>query len=371
MSRKRVEMYEELMPDGRCKYRLPYKDILTRKNKTLSIIMDTRSSSNYKIALRTLQDKLEKMERGTSDITLKELGELYLEDRARSLKPSTLQRNKQAVEHAIEWLGAEVYLGDLTAPYVKKVFAKHCPKAMTYNECIKRFKTLINWAYMNDYLESKALSDKLQLLPDNRKERIEDKYLEREELQKLLEVATFKYWRLVIKFLALSGLRIGELISLKDSDVNKEYIHVHSTYEVGIGIESETPKTDTSTRDVFLRPELKACVNEIRSFMKVYQFEHGIRSELFYPWSDGSYFHYDAFRKYLRETSEKALKRSITPHALRHTTASLLIADGVPLETVSRMLGHANSKITKEIYLHITEGLKERDNKLLKEANML
>ena len=371
MSRKRVELYEELLPDGRCKYRLPYRDPMTRKNKTLSLIMDTRSNSNYKIALRTLQERLDGIIKGESSISLGELGKLYLEDRARSLKPSTLQRNKQAVSNAIEWLGAEVYLEDLTVPYVKKTFAKHCPKAMTYNESIKRFKTLINWAYMNDYIESRSLSDKLQLLPDNKKERIEDKYLERYELQILLDAATYKYWRLVIKFLALSGLRVGEFISLKDKDIEGDYIHVHSTYEVGVGVFSETPKTDESNRDVYLRPELRSCVNEIRSFMKVYKFEHGVRSDLFYPWSDGSYFHYDAFRKYLRETSIKALSRKVTPHALRHTTASLLIADGVPLETVSRMLGHSNSKITKEIYLHITEGLKERDNKLLKNANML
>ena len=39
MSRKRVELYEEPLPDGRCNYRLPYVDPLTGKNKKLSLIM--------------------------------------------------------------------------------------------------------------------------------------------------------------------------------------------------------------------------------------------------------------------------------------------------------------------------------------------
>ena len=39
MGRKRVEMYEDILPDGRCKYRMPYKDPLTDKNRTISIII--------------------------------------------------------------------------------------------------------------------------------------------------------------------------------------------------------------------------------------------------------------------------------------------------------------------------------------------
>ena len=46
MSRKRTEMYEEMLPDGRCKYRMPYIDLLTNKHKTVSLIMDKATSSN-------------------------------------------------------------------------------------------------------------------------------------------------------------------------------------------------------------------------------------------------------------------------------------------------------------------------------------
>ena len=80
---------------------------------------------------------------------------------------------------------------------------------------------------------------------------------------------------------------------------------------------------------------------------------------------------YNSYRKWLKENSEDILGRKITPHALRHTTASLLIADGVPLEVVSRMLGHDGSKITKQIYIHITQELKNRDKEILSRASLL
>ena len=42
----------------------------------------------------------------------------------------------------------------------------------------------------------------------------------------------------------------------------------------------------------------------------------------------------------------------VTVHSLRHTYASLMIADGVPLVVVSRQLGHAQASTTANIYAH-------------------
>ena len=48
----------------------------------------------------------------------------------------------------------------------------------------------------------------------------------------------------------------------------------------------------------------------------------------------------------------------ISLHDLRHTNATLLIAEGVDIKTVSERLGHANASITLDIYTH---ALKEKD----------
>ena len=60
----------------------------------------------------------------------------------------------------------------------------------------------------------------------------------------------------------------------------------------------------------------------------------------------------------------------MTSHVLRHTHASLLLAEGISIDTISRRLGHENSKITREIYLHVTEKLKEKDNSTLKNITL-
>lgn len=372
MGRRKVEMYEEVLPDGRCKYRLPYLDPLTNKKKTLSIIMESQSASNYKLAKRQLEERLDDLmiDRGNNDTTLRMLYDYYFEEKKRVLKPSTLRRDVTTISKMLSWMDEDIILDNLTVAYIKKTLSEHCEKNVTFNGYLKRFKMMLKWAYMNDYMKDRSVVDKLQYLPDDKKIRIEDKYLEREELQKLLDAATNKLWNYVIRFLALSGLRIGELMTLKDSDIDDMYIHVNSTYELNVDLES-TPKTAGSIRNVYLRKELKSLVREIRAYMREYQFEKGIRSDYFICWSDGGCIKYDAFRKYLRELSEKVLGRKITPHALRHTATSLLIADGVPLDVVSRQLGHEDSKITKEIYMHVTQELIKRDNQFLEQAKVL
>jgi integrase len=44
------------------------------------------------------------------------------------------------------------------------------------------------------------------------------------------------------------------------------------------------------------------------------------------------------------------------PHELRHSGASLMLAQGTPLHVVSEILGHASITITKDVYGHLAEG---------------
>jgi len=44
------------------------------------------------------------------------------------------------------------------------------------------------------------------------------------------------------------------------------------------------------------------------------------------------------------------------PHELRHSGASLMLAQGTPLHVVSEILGHASITITKDVYGHLVEG---------------
>ena len=80
---------------------------------------------------------------------------------------------------------------------------------------------------------------------------------------------------------------------------------------------------------------------------------------------------YASYSKYIREASEHVLGRRITPHAFRHTNTSLLTAAGVPIETISRRLGHENSRITRDIYTHVTKTVIEADQEAVRNVKIL
>ena len=172
---------------------------------------------------------------------------------------------------------------------------------------------------------------------------------------------TVTRWKLLTEFLCLSGLRIGELIALTDKDVSERYIHIDKTYDLRTDTTSDTPKTDTSNRDVYIQPELARCISKMRKERKVMLLAAGVVSPLFYPDMDGGYLHYHSYNKYLKETTESVIGRRLTAHACRHTMTSIFAGNGASLDTISRRLGHASSDITRQIYLHQTAEQRRND----------
>lgn len=68
------------------------------------------------------------------------------------------------------------------------------------------------------------------------------------------------------------------------------------------------------------------------------------------------------YNLWLKQKCIKAEIDVVTMHSLRHTHASVLLAAGVSLHTISDRLGHSNVTTTQETYLHIIDELAEKDN---------
>jgi integrase len=62
-----------------------------------------------------------------------------------------------------------------------------------------------------------------------------------------------------------------------------------------------------------------------------------------------------SFWKALREATEAAGLGHWHPHELRHSAASLLLAQGVPLKVISETLGHSSIAVTADVYGHLLD----------------
>ncbi|MEV4379775.1 tyrosine-type recombinase/integrase [Streptosporangium sp. NPDC049644] len=80
--------------------------------------------------------------------------------------------------------------------------------------------------------------------------------------------------------------------------------------------------------------------------------EHG----LIFPTMLGNPSDPDTFSHLFSKLAQKAGLGHWHPHELRHSGASLMLAQGTPLHVVSDVLGHASIAITKDVYGHLMEG---------------
>ena len=263
-----------------------------------------------------------------------------------------------------EHIGRETFLDDLTAPFIRNaLYFDQSPSK--YNVRLKHIKAALRWSYREEMIKGIDFIERLpQMRSARRSASLATKYFEAEELAALLDGMKCEKWRLLTKFLALSGLRIGEAIGLNQSDVNIETreIVVNKTYSLIMKEMSINAKTDAGNRVVYMQDERCDCVHEINRIIP-----H--RRALFFD--DNGYMKYSAYEKYFRENTEKIIGRRLTVHALRHTHVALLAAAGVDLNVISRRLGHSNSKVTNSVYMHITKRLREHDADKLRNLKIL
>ena len=345
-----------------------YTDPHTGLKKKVSVKLSGTSEKAKQVAILKLTDKLKHI--GDTEILMSECVNLWLKECQRAVKPSTHRKYRISFESIIKITG-DGFMSRITAGYIRQRFIESGEENRTLNGFLKIFKTFWRWAYRNDFVKSCEVADKLSSFQDTPKRaRIQDKYLEPCELSLLLDSMKEKRHRLVTEFLALSGLRIGEFVSLTKSDVTDDYIKVSKTYDANNKVVTSA-KTYSSKRDVYIQAELKRCIDQINEYCKRQAEICGYTSMLFFPDTDGTYFKYYTYRKYLSECSWKVLHKNTVPHTLRHTHASVLFSKGMSLQSVSDRLGHSDSKVTKEIYLHKLNELKEKENRQLDAINIV
>ena len=366
-------MWVEETKKGKYKYIERYTDPLTGKYRRVSIVLDKNTAQAKKQAQKALAEKIRQAESGEPEkITLEQLVEKYREEQQKTIKASTYARNYSACNSIMDILGSDTIVSRMNAGYIRESFLATGKEPVTLNEFLTRFKALMRWGYRNDYVSDISYLDKLEKFRDTpHRIKIEGKFLESSELTALLSGMAVKKWRDLTEFLALSGLRFGEAaaLDLPDIDLKSRLIHVSKTYDAAHDIVTST-KTATSTREVYMQDQLYQLCRKL----KAERLSDSIvlpMSVVFFPGSKRERIEFDCYAKYLRENSERIIGRRITPHTLRHTHASLLMEQGIDIDTISRRLGHANSRVTREIYLHVTKNLKEKENERLRNIKLV
>lgn len=156
------------------------------------------------------------------------------------------------------------------------------------------------------------------------------------------------------------GLRKGELLALRweDVDLTDRMLRVRRTVQrvPGMaGLVTGTPKTARSRRAI---PLPGACVSALIEHKRRQDAERKVAAAwvdpgLVFATTRGSVIEPRNINRLFEEQVARAGLRRIRFHDLRHTCASLLLAQGVPPRVVMEVLGHSQLSITTDLYGHV------------------
>lgn len=342
--------------NGKFRFFETYIDPKTRMRKTACVTLDRNTSMSRKRAQNLLADRIRELTDETeksSVMTVTDLIEAYTAFQRTHVAPQTLVGDKNALKAVSRILGPKTDINQVDARFITKRLDMTDEDSTRKNYRIKHIKKMFRWAYQYDYLRDGSWISKLKKYKDSEKQRRSGKYLEANELRILLDSLNVEKYRLFVEFLALTGMRVGEALALTwdDIDTENKTIKIDKTLSLVTGEVGPT-KTEESTRVIHIQEELLPVIEKI-------------------PPQVFSDIQYHAFNKYLKENTLRTIGRPLSPHSLRHTHVSLLAGSGVPLDVISHRCGHSDSDVTREIYLHVTQKMKDRDAEAVDQIRLL
>ncbi|WP_270641172.1 tyrosine-type recombinase/integrase [Limosilactobacillus mucosae] len=374
-------MWTEPTKTGKVKFVEQFKNPLTLKYMRVSITMDKETNTTRKLAQQTLNKRIEEKLRHLEDGQIKEgvtFGELIEEfDNyyQQTVKLSTFASWKRLKACILKNFDSNILVSKITNKYLTNTLEAMIYQRGYNNAYVSQIKSKINQlmrhAYRHDYTAAPIGQLEINWKRNNSAKSIEDKYLDDDEVKQVLEAvrAINPVHADVLMWQYLTGMRIGEVLALQVKNVflenGKWFVKIDCTLEYSYKRKSEftisnTPKTQSSNRTILLPDK---AVKIYRQYSLNKQPDDVLFS---IETKTGAFLHPLSMDNQLKKIQKALdLPKPLSTHIFRHTHASKLAELGVPIELISKRLGHKDSAITRQIYLHVTKKTAERYSGLI------
>ena len=308
------------------------------------------------------------------DMTVGEYVQQWYEAMERNIRKNTQKTYKLKITQLKATGIMDIPLTNVTPPLVQKAMMQlpsHL-SASTRKEACGLLRRIFNQAVEWDMLVKNPFRG-VKLPKVERKEPL---FWTEKEVAVFLTAAQERKNYVFFALLIATGLRIGEAIALQwaDLDFSKGCVSIAKTcIAVKAGIpEFGPPKTPGSKRVVFLDPDIMSLLKvhravQVETRLRV---KSWLEQDLMFCNNKGKAISYGSYWKQLERLCKKAKITVVHPHSIRHTHATILLSQGVPIQIIADRLGHSPGKATTGAfamtahYSHITD--KER-----KEASLV
>ena len=331
------------------------------------------AGNNYRKAQQRMREILTELEQKkitlNRDILLADYVKLWLEEKKPEVELNT-------------WEAYELYVNTLIDPYfrkrktrlqdaepqdIKSFFSslqKETDNKKPHSvESLKKYRVCINGAFkmaMENNLVAYNPVDRVKLKKSPEEEEFKGDFYTIDEANILLEILQGDAFLPVVQLTLFYGLRRSEVVGLRWSvvDFTNDTIRIERTVvQTKTIIDKKRTKNKSSLRTMPLVPSVKAVLLKLKNEQSEKQHLLGnkyIQSDYICRLADGTPMKPNYLTQHFADVLKKnagKIKR-IRFHDLRHTAASLLLAEGHGLQDIQAWLGHESIKST-EIYAHL------------------
>ncbi|WP_107841692.1 tyrosine-type recombinase/integrase [Metasolibacillus meyeri] len=354
-------------------YRYKYYDKLKHRREKTKQDFDTlkdaeRALIEVQAAILNSQESFVESE----NITIASWIETWIDVKKDSWRPGTVEVYEGRLENHIRPLIGKYKLAQLTnmvmqRNLVNKLFQNGFSRT-TVKNITRTVISALNYAVTERVIKENFVTS----LDFGTEEKKKDNFYDEEQLKELL-LASKKYdpttYYTAILTLALSGIRKGELCGLRWSDIDFKKCTI-TIDRARVRKKVGPPKSKNGYRTINVNPilinQLKKyktwCIEKKWSKNMTLENDDYVFIDRYHLTEIGPGYVNDALEEILKETE---LPR-ITPHGLRHTFTSILIANKIPTITVAKIIGDHPATV-EAVYAHSLARVEEETVQLFNE----
>ena len=267
------------------------------------------------------------------------IGKFLVAKQVKGCTPKTIHAYKTSIVTILREIGKTV--DDITADDIRFYMAVRLrrdkvTKTTVGNE-IRNLSSFFTWLQVEEIIKSNPMVkiDRIKM------EKTKKEALTEIEIEKLRATATTEREKAIVELLLSTGCRVSELAQILISEIERERILVHGKGQ--------------KDRYVYLNAKAVLAI-------EIYMNKRKDNSPYLFPGNEDGHIGKGTIEMITRKLAQQAGVERANPHKFRRTCATMALRRGMPIEQVSKMLGHESVETT-QIYLDLTEDALEQAHK--------
>ena len=364
------------LDNGKFKFVERYEDELTGKSRTVTTTLTSQSPQAHKKAAGILNKKITKNKKkiDSTEMLFHDVLDEWFKGHSKTIRPSSIATTKPIINIIKSKVNKDVLISRMNVRYMQNLINE-----LNYsNSYLTHIKSVFNsvfeygekiGALENSPMPKVKLNYKAKSLEDFKG--TSEKYLTVDEAENL--ISALKSSKRVIhcgylaEFLYLTGARYNEaaILTEDDFDFENKTVYISGTLDRTKGYKNAIKgptKTAQSTRVVQLTSRTMTVVKEVIEFNKLMKLARPSYADngFIFTTKNGVPIANNAFNiTCKRIAKEIGIDKTISSHIFRHTHISILAENREPMKAIMQRVGHADERITNEIYTHVTQNMKE------------